>query len=389
VFLTKDEEEALEGKYGDAIAIAYKILVAIGESTEADRLIPVEWSHVAGVNYNTIGDAGLKFLEDLSKKDAKVKVKTTLNPMGYDPNKPRNLKSEFIKKQQRIINAYRKMGIENSFTCIPYEVYQLPKKGTNVSFAESNAAIYSNSILELKTNKESALSALASAITGKSIYSGLRLEENRVPKININVKHQIKSELDFALLGYFAGKINEMSINFSFESGIDLNDFNIKPLCAALGTSGSTGMFTINKKDNYVENFDFTQEDAKRMKDEITNADKGDLIVFGSPQLGIKEVEILNSLINKGNRKFKKRCIIFCAREVYNKAKKKGYIDNLERANAEIYCDSCSCLTPLVNRNEIDSILTNSVKAAYYLRNWNKVNVSLKSMKEIVNEECI
>jgi len=56
--------------------------------------------------------------------------------MGYDPNKPRNLKSEFIKKQQRIINAYRKMGIENSFTCIPYEVYQLPKKGTNVSLAD-------------------------------------------------------------------------------------------------------------------------------------------------------------------------------------------------------------------------------------------------------------
>jgi len=63
--------------------MAYRILVATGEATDAEKLIPIEWAHLAGVNYNTIGDAGEEFLSGISK-DARVKVKTTLNPMGFD-----------------------------------------------------------------------------------------------------------------------------------------------------------------------------------------------------------------------------------------------------------------------------------------------------------------
>ena len=55
--LTKEEQDALDGKRGEAIASAYRILLAIGNATGAERLVPVEWAHVSGVNYNTIGDA--------------------------------------------------------------------------------------------------------------------------------------------------------------------------------------------------------------------------------------------------------------------------------------------------------------------------------------------
>ena len=49
--------------------------------------------------------------------------------------------------------------------------YDMPEENTRVAFAESNAAIFANSVANLQTNKESAFSALASAITGKSPYS--------------------------------------------------------------------------------------------------------------------------------------------------------------------------------------------------------------------------
>lgn len=392
--LSKEEEDALNGKYGNALQLAYRVLLAIAEVTEADRFVKIDWSHVSGVNYNTIGDAGVKFLEDLTKEEVKVRTFTTLNPMGYDPEKSKEIDDKFMEKQNRIIRAYRKLGINTTFTCIPYEALskrKIPKSGSYVSIAESNAAIYVNSILGLLTNKESAISALASAITGKAPYSKLRIGKERKAKICVNVNYEIKNELDFGLLGYFAGKLNEDCVSFKglkqeWIFGKELNvSANAKALCSALGTSGSVGMFTLNEEAK--ESFDFSIKEAKEIKDELSNSEKGDVIVFGSPQLGLNELSLLTNIL-KG-RKFRKRCLLFCARSIYKKAKKFGIVDSLERSNVSIYCDSCSCLTPLISKDEVDSVITNSIKAAYYLRNWNKVNVSLKSMKEIVENESV
>jgi len=388
VELSREEEKALKGEYGEALATAYRILVAIGEATGAQRLIKVEWAHISGVNYNTIGDAGLKFLEDFSKgmEGRKVIIKTTINPMGYDPQKLNNLGQDFTEKQSKIIEAYERLGIKGPYTCIPYEAFELPKAGTQVSFAESNAAVFVNSMLGLITNKESSLSALASAITGKAPDSGLRNTEMRNPKVIVNVRKKLRNELDFAILGYFAGKIDEPSIGIELNENMIIDKTHAKALSASLGLSGSAGLFKIGKFEKWKEKIEFTEKDAEMIKDEISNADKGDVIVFGSPQLGLKELERLVQLMKM--RKFRKRCIIFCERGIFNRAKKLGIAEKLESANAEIYCDSCSCLTPYLSKENFDSVITNSVKAAYYLRNWNKLNVSLKSMEEIVEEEC-
>ena len=226
--LTKEEESALAGKHGETLALAYRVLVAIGEATGADKLIPVEWAHLSGVNYNTIGDAGEEFLSHLSK-DAKFKIKTTVNPMGFDSDSVSKfeLDEEFIKKQHSIKQSYEKMGAIPSFSCIPYEIFELPKKGTQVSFGESNAAIYANSISALKTNKESAFSALASALTGKNIYSDLRDDEGRKPNLTIRMKTKQKDELTYGLLGYFAGKEAGSSVAISGVKELDRRQLQI------------------------------------------------------------------------------------------------------------------------------------------------------------------
>ena len=81
--LTKEEQEALNGEMGETLQTAYRILLATGEATNAEKLIPIKWAHLSGVNYKTIGDSGEEFLRELSK-DARVKVKATVNPMGID-----------------------------------------------------------------------------------------------------------------------------------------------------------------------------------------------------------------------------------------------------------------------------------------------------------------
>jgi predicted aconitase len=58
----------------------------------------------------------------------------------------------------------------------------------------------------------------------------------------------------------------------------------------------------------------------------------------------------------------------------------------LENAGANIVCDACTCLSPLLSREEYDGVITNSVKAAHYLNKSNGVSVCLKDLKSIVME---
>jgi predicted aconitase len=378
--LARDEEKALEGNSGEALATAYRILVAIGEATGAKKLVPVKWAHISGVNYNTIGDGGMRFLEKFSAS-AKFAIKTTINPMGYDRRKPEDIPQSFQERQENISSSYGRMGAKPSFTCTPYEVFELPQKGTVVSFAESNAAVFSNSLLGLRTNKESALSALASSVTGKTPLSDLRLEEARNPKTAIESDFDFRTELDYGLLGYFAGKAVK-------DSCVALNNINkldtiqAKALCAAMGTSGSCGMFTLGGKAK--EKISFGKKEAQAVMDELSTADDADIITLGSPQLGINELKLLAKLTE--TKKFTRRCIVFCSRTIYNSALKIGLAGKIEKSGADFRCDSCTCLTPYVTKDRYDAVITNSVKGAYYLSKSNKVKVALKGIKTIAEE---
>jgi hypothetical protein len=380
--LTREEESALKGEQGETMQMAYRILVATGEATDAEKLVPIEWAHLSGVNYNTIGDAGEEFLSGISK-DARVKVKTSLNPMGFDIDNVSNynLDENFISKQLSIKQSYETMGVIPSFSCIPYEIFDIPKEGTQVAFAESNAAIHVNSFDNLKTNKESAFSALASALTGKSPNSSLRKETSS--KLTIRMKVENPNELTYGMLGFFAGKVGNESVNISGLGQMDRR--NCKSLCGGMGTSGTCAKFNFDEDDSESEKVDFDENEMNKVFDELNTCEKGDLITLGSPQLGLEEISDLAMRL-KG-RSFKKRCMIFCPRTVKEQATKLGHTNQLERAGCEILSDCCTCLTPLIKKEEVDAVTTNSIKGAYYLKNSNGVDVNLKSLSEIIEDE--
>jgi len=278
--LTREEESALKGEQGEIMQMAYRILVATGEATDAEKLIPIEWAHLSGVNYNTIGDAGEEFLSSISK-DARVKVKTTLNPMGFDIDNVANynLDENFISKQLSIKNSYETIGVTPSFSCIPYEIFDIPKENSQVAFAESNAAIHANSYDNLKTNKESAFSALASAITGKSPFSSLRKEDT--PNLSIRMKVNNPTELTYGMLGFFAGKVGDTSVNIS---GLEkMDNRQSKAMCGGMGTSGTCAKFLFGDGDSDCEKIDFDENEMKNIYDELNTSEKGDIITLGSP----------------------------------------------------------------------------------------------------------
>jgi predicted aconitase len=142
-------------------------------------------------------------------------------------------------------------------------------------------------------------------------------------------------------------------------------------------------MFTLGNAGG-KEKISFGREEAMKVRDELSTADDGDIITLGSPQLGLEELGSLARMTE--GKKFSKRCMIFCSRAIHNQAVKIGLAGKIEKAGGEFLCDSCTCLTPYVTKEKYDSVVTSSVKAAYYMNSSNKVKVALKDIKTIVKE---
>jgi len=387
--LTNAEEKALAGERGEALEIAYRVLVAIGKLGNAEKLIPIEWAHVSGVSYLTIGEYGLDFLKKISNsKGAKFKVFTTVNPCGMDIEnwKSLDIPEDYAKKQLEIIASYNKLGIANSFTCVPFESYKVPRKGTSVAWAESSAAVFANSILGLRTNRESAVSALACALTRKTVYSDLQISSNRKPSRNIRVgvkKHgDFSGSLNFGILGFFAGKQIPGVIGFQgLKPRLSLAE--AKSLSAAIGTLGSSGMFVLNSKEK-VETIEFTDREYEETISGLSQTEEGEAVIFGCPQMTLEELSDLSVAVR--GRHFKKKCIVFCSSMMYEKAKKKGYASVIEAAGGTIVRDACADFTPLISSLKVGSVVTDSAKGAHYMRKVHGVDISLKDTKTIIEE---
>jgi hypothetical protein len=185
------------------------------------------------------------------------------------------------------------------------------------------------------------------------------------------------------MLGFYAGKIGDTSVNISGLGEMDQRQ--CKAMCGGMGTSGTCAKFNFGEGDSNTEKIDFDEKEMQNVHDELNTSEKGDLITLGSPQLGLDEISDLTAKL-KG-RSFQKRCMVFLPRTVKEQAQKIGYITELESAGCEILADCCTCLTPLISKDDVDAVTTNSIKGAFYLKNSNGVDVNLKSLTQIVEDE--
>ena len=207
MILNSKQKNMLEGGQGPTKQKAIRLLIDLGKAANAERLIPVVSAHVSGVSPLTGGEGLIKFLEDLgSGESITTAVETTLNSAGCDRTKFEEMDipvKDYVEKQQIILSAYEKLGIDLSLSCTPYD--DLKVKG-NASWAESNAVCFANTYTELRTNRESGLSAVATAICGFTPEYGLLLDENRVANLKINVECNLSEPVDYSILGDWIGK---------------------------------------------------------------------------------------------------------------------------------------------------------------------------------------
>ncbi|MEM3854045.1 MAG: aconitase X catalytic domain-containing protein [Conexivisphaerales archaeon] len=378
MILEKDEEKGLKGEYGEGVQSAYRILVAVGKAMGAERMIRITSAHISGVNYHNIGDAGLDFLEDMSRT-SRFSVKTTINPCGAPLEGDFGIKfsKDLVDSQLRIINAFRKMGAQGSCNCVPFEGENIPKQGEHVSWAESNAVVYGNSIAKIMTNRESGLSALAAAIVGKTPFYGLHIEENRKPKEFINVTVKLDGGPEFAALGYFLGKNFKDVVGISGINGATHTE--LKALSASVGTYGPMGMFCLVQTGSGIE---FGKAELEESLASISDSDDGEIIVLGCPFLSSEEIsEFAMSL--KG-RVMIKKTYLFTYKSSFDKLKANGHYEELKRAGIEVLYDVCPSLSRIPELLGVRSIITDSGKASFYMKASSKVRLKMMKRKDIV-----
>ena len=395
MILTPEQENILEGKQGKTRQKAIRLLIDLGKAAKANRLVPVTSAHVSGVSPLTGGHGLINFLEDLvSDSDGTAVVETSLNSAGCDRNRFEEMDipvKDYVEKQQMILDAYEKLGIELSLSCTPYD--NILFKG-NASWAESNAVCFANSYSELRTNRESGLSALATSLSGYTPEYGLLLDENRIPNIKINVLCELNEPVDYSILGDWIGK--QIDPKWKLEFGPiphihGIKEFDLeskKALTAASANYGSALLFVDSftrdpDKTNYQAEIDFDYQDLQKRYSELAPKTKVDLVTIGCPQASIEEIERTAELVD-GKKIPEKRLWVFTSAINFDKAKKEGYVDIIESAGGMVLRETCPEVVHY-NHDKVKHILTNSMKAEHYLKSGlNSINTSVSRLSECI-----
>ncbi|MEN2974633.1 MAG: aconitase X catalytic domain-containing protein [Candidatus Caldarchaeales archaeon] len=390
MYLTSEEEKMLNGEMGQATQVAMEILVALGEIYGAEKMVPIVSAQISGVSYKNLGEAGLEWLEGLSR-DGKVRVKTTLNPSGVDFDQWREMgiSESFVEKQKRVINAYLAMGIQPTLSCTPYLAGNLPKFGEHLAWGESSAVIFANSVIGARTNREGGPSALAAALTGRTPYYGLHITENRSYSMRVKVP-ELKDEYDFALLGHVVGKISRGRIPL-FTGIKSANHSELKALGATLSLTGGTPMFHIDgltpeytiTPTSKVEEIEIEDRELKDAAEEFKDEVDPELIFIGCPHASLEELIMLLDRLE--GRMVKKKVWVYVSRAVSDLARALGIYQKLEKLGVRILSDTCPIIAP-INELNIKSVATNSVKGAWYSRNLNNLKVKLLRLNDLVEE---
>lgn len=384
--LTEDETRMLNGDNGPAVKKAMEILVALGESFGAERLVPVNNVHMAGSSVLVAEEAGTRFVEDIRKQGGNFVTRVTTNPTAVDPTQWEaiGIPESDSTLQIRLTDAYAGMGANACNTCIPYLVGNMPRFGEHMAWGESSAVVFSNSVCGARTNREGGPSGLASALTGRTPEYGFHLKENRYGSFLIQVETPLLDMTDYGTLGYFAGKIagQDTPVFTGIPATPTLEE--LKALSAALAASGAVSMFhavgVTPEAPTLEEAFGGREPakvlvfgDAEKAQAEAAlnkePTDHVDWILVGCPNASVQEIrEVAEAL--QGRKVHPDVSLwVTTAGAMYAMAESMGYIATIKEAGGIVVRETCPFLARsrvIAPKKGYKTLTTNSAKMAFY-----------------------
>ena len=261
--ILNDEQKAiLAGEKGEALAKVMQTVIRYGELFGAEKLVPVtsKYNHlVTSFGLKALGPV-YELMETLIAEGAISKQQFSADPRPCDPNVPKNFLQNIIfnhfmySKQDFYEGQLQKLGLmeKDAFTCTAYmdEVGNKPNKGDILSWSESSAVVYANSVLGARCNRNSGIIDVMGSIVGYVPYFGLLTDEGRKATWVVEIKTTKKPEAQ--LLGSAIGmKVME---DVPYIKGLDkwlgteLEDATctyLKDFGAATASNGAVGLYHV------------------------------------------------------------------------------------------------------------------------------------------------
>ncbi|MBQ3231329.1 MAG: DUF521 domain-containing protein, partial [Clostridia bacterium] len=262
MYLTDEQQAILDGKKGEVMQKVMKTLVQYGEIFGADKMVPVtsKYNHlVTSFGLKALGPV-YELMDKLIDAGAISKQQFSMDPRPLDKNVPSNLIMDLVFKkfmysrQDFYEGQLEKLGLldKDAFTCACYldQVGNKPQKGEILSWAESSAVVYANSVLGARCNRNSGIVDLMGSILGFVPSFGLLTDEGRKAKWIIKIETTKKPEAQ--LLGsaigmkvmedgpYIEGLDKWIGSELTDEACTYLKDFG-----AATASNGAVGLYHI------------------------------------------------------------------------------------------------------------------------------------------------
>lgn len=262
MILTKEQQAILDGKKGETLAKVMKTLVMYGDAFEAEKLVPItsKYNHLVTSFGLKVMSPVYDLMQQLLDADVCSEQKFSVDPRPLDKNVPASFLQNLVfnkfmyTKQDFYEKQLEKLGLmdKNAFSCTCYmdEVGNKPKKGDILSWAESSAVVYANSVLGARCNRNSGIIDIMGSIVGYVPYFGLLTDEGR--KATWVVKVQTTKRPEAQLLGSAIGmKVMEdvpYVVGLDKWLGNELNDSAcayLKDFGAATASNGAVGLYHI------------------------------------------------------------------------------------------------------------------------------------------------
>ena len=263
MILTKEQQAILDGEKGETLAKVMKTLVMYGDAFEAEKLVPItsKYNHLVTSFGLKVMSPVYDLMQTLLDAGVSSEQKFSVDPRPLDKNVPANFLQNFVfnhfmyTKQDFYEGQLKELGLmdKDAFTCTCYmdEVGNKPQKGEVLSWAESSAVVYANSVLGARCNRNSGIIDIMGSMVGYVPYFGLLTDEGRKATWVIKVETTKKPEAQ--LLGSAIGmKVMEdvpYVIGLDKWIGNELSDAAcayLKDFGAATASNGAVGLYHID-----------------------------------------------------------------------------------------------------------------------------------------------
>jgi predicted aconitase len=390
------ERAMLAGEHGPAVKAALEHQVAVGEFFGAADLVPVTQAHIMA-DTESLGEAGVAWLESLGASGGRVRIPTITDPRGTDFAKAGVLRQAawMLDIEQRAVQAFTRLGVLMTDTCINYQTIQAPARGEAVAFGDTGVVIYANSVCAARSNYEGGPSAVAAGLTGRTPRYGFHLDERRRATLRIRTSFQPATLNDWGALGGLVGRLAGNYWAVPYLEGLEAAPGSdaLKHFGAAMASFGSIALYhlagiTPEAKESGGEALPLAhrvgEAEVCALQSAYAAPGEIDVVVFSAPQLSLYELQRLAALCD--GRRFAKPLLAVTSPQVKPDADRLGLTQKIEAAGGHVLSGMCfyqSYAREIAEANGWKRLATNSAKLVNILGGYGYVPL-LASMERCV-----